>query len=118
MTVREIARECKISKSSAHRFLRGVRENSKSTQEKLKMSSKPGPKPKINARDKRLLLRTLKRVREKNANITVMSLVQEADLDPLLVHRRTYTKYLNEMGFHFLQARKKGCCPKKTDGPV
>ena len=28
-----------------------------------------------------------------------MSLLKEAGLDPTLLHRRTYTKYLNAMGF-------------------
>ena len=37
-----------------------------------------------------------------------MFLVKEAGLDRTLLHHRTYTKYLNAMGFYFFQARKKG----------
>ena len=37
-----------------------------------------------------------------------MSLVKEAGLDLLLMHHRTFTRYLNSMGFSFVQARKKG----------
>lgn len=74
---------------------------------------KPGPIPRINARDKRLLIRTLMRMRKDNCNLTVMSLVKEAGLDPSLMHRRTYTKYLNSLGFYFLQARKKGLLSEK-----
>ena len=55
-----------------------------------------------------MLLRTLHMMRKNRREITVMSLVKEAGLDPTLVHRRTFTKYLNALGFKFLQARKKG----------
>lgn len=73
-----------------------------------KRRRKPVPKPKLSARDKRVLLRTLHIMRKNKRRITVMSLVKEVGLDPTLLHRRTYTKYLNAMGFKFLQARKKG----------
>ena len=55
-----------------------------------------------------MLLRTLHIMRRTRRQITVMSLVREAGLDPTLVHRRTFSKYLNALGFKFLQVRKKG----------
>ena len=42
-----------------------------------------------------------------------MSLVKETGLDPSLMHRRTYTRYLNAVGFNFLQPRKKGLLSEK-----
>ena len=61
-----------------------------------------------------MLLRTLHIMRRTRRQITVMSLVREAGLDPTLVHRRTFSKYLNALGFKFLQVRKKGGCQMKT----
>lgn len=74
---------------------------------------RPGPKARLTARDKRLLLRMLVKMRKTNWNVTVMSMVKEAGLDPLLMHRRTYTRYLNAVGFNFLQAWKKGLLSEK-----
>ena len=55
-----------------------------------------------------MLMRTLHIMRRTRRQITVMSLVRETGLDPTLVHRRTFSKYLNPLGFKFLQVRKKG----------
>jgi hypothetical protein len=106
---RRVAAKCGISKSSAHR----IWHNGLTTEKSTKTSNgtpkrKPGPKARLTTRDKRLLLRTLVRMRKTNCNVTVMSLVKKAGLDPSHTHRRTFTRYLNSMGFNFLQARKKG----------
>lgn len=113
---REIAKKCGMSKSSAHRIWKrnmSLREGHKGRKEDGIIKRKPGPHPRLSARDKRVLLRTLENMRKTNCNITVMGLVAQAGLDPTLMHRRTYTKYLNGMGFNFLQARKKGLLSDK-----
>ena len=71
------------------------------------------PAVKLNARDKCMLLRTLHVMRRNRGQITVMSLVKEAGLDPTLVHQRTFSMYLNAWGFKFLQAQKKGLLSDK-----
>jgi hypothetical protein len=111
---RKVATMSGMSKSSAHRIwkkndsLRQRLIGAGSRFECREPCGKPGPKPKLNTRDKRMLLRTLHMMRKNQREITVISLVKEAGLDPTLVHRRTFTKYLNALGFKFLQARKKG----------
>ena len=103
-----------MSKSSARRIwkknesLRRRSSGAGSRFECCEPRGKPGPKPKLNARDKHMLLRMLHMMRKNRREITVMSLVKEAGLDPTLVHCRTFTKYLNALGVKFLQARKKG----------
>ena len=37
----------------------------------------------------------------------MMQLVAEAGIDPNVVHRQTFSRYLNCRGYHFLQSRKK-----------
>lgn len=111
---RIIAKKCNISKSSAHRIWK-YRQNylRSECKEKAIVHRNKGRKPRINERDKREMLRTLTRMRKKDVNLTVMSLVREAGIDPTLVHRRTFTRYLNKWGFHFLQSRKKGLLSDK-----
>ena len=106
---RPVGANCGISKSSAHRIWHKGLTTEKSTKTSNGTAKrKPGPKARLTRRDKCLLLRTLVRMRKTNCNVTVMSLVKEAGLDLSLTHRRTFTRYLNSMGFNFLQARKKG----------
>lgn len=111
---RKIATMSGMSKSSVHRIWKNknalctVSKTKDETPQYRELRRKPGPKPKLNSRDKRVLMRTFKIMRKEKRQITVMSLVKEAGLNPTLLHRRTYTKYLNAMGFKFLQARKKG----------
>ena len=105
-----------MSKSSVHRVCKkneilhrsdGLKCECRETHRKL------GRKLKLNARDKRMLLRTLHIMRRNRRQVTVMSLVKEAGLDPTHVHRRTFSKYLNALGFKFLQAQKKELLPDK-----
>jgi predicted DNA-binding protein YlxM (UPF0122 family) len=119
LSLRRIAAMSNMSKSSVHRIcqkgsnLCGLSNADVEVAQSHKHRRKPGPKLKLSARDKRVLLRTLHIMRKNKRHITVMSLVKEAGLDPTLLHRRTYTKYLNAMGFKFLEARKKGLLSDK-----
>jgi len=112
ISFREIARRYGISKTSAHRIWKR-REMIRDGKAQTANKRKPGPRPSLDERDKRLLIRTLHKMRKTNPNITVMSLVKESGLNANLVHRRTFTRYLNGMGFHFLQSRKKGLLSDK-----
>lgn len=108
-SIREISKLTGISKSTVHRLLvrRCDPTGRENVDDKYKRI-KPGPKPKLDPRDKRILMRTFYDMRRNNKQITVMSLVREAGLETKGLHRRTFSRYLNGMGFKFLQARKKG----------
>ena len=116
LSLRRIAAMSGMSKSSVHRVCKKneiLRRGDGLKCECRETHRKPGRKPKLNARDKRMLLRTLHIMRRNRRQITVMSLVKEAGLDPTLVHQRTFSNYLNALGFKFLQARKKGLLSDK-----
>ena len=78
-----------MSKSSVHRIcqkgtnLYGLSNADVEVAQSHKHRRKPGPKPKLSARDKRVLLRTLHIMHKNKCHITVMSLVKEAGLDPM-----------------------------------
>ena len=76
-------------------------------------SKRVGRPKRINERMERLLLRTLTKLREQNVNFTVEELINECDIDPSTVSRRTVSRYLNKWGYRYLQARKKELLSEK-----
>lgn len=102
-SMRQIARKCNISKSSVARICR----ESPSIDEPAD-AMRTGRPRKIDERNGRSLIRALKRLRARNANVTVRSLVKESGLSFRLASRRTFSRYLNEKGYGYFQARKKG----------
>ena len=63
---------------------------------------------KVSERSGRKLLRALKELRSSNRHTTVKSLVERSGLSFEMASRRTFSRYLNENGYHYLQGRKKG----------
>ncbi len=105
---RTIAKKCNMSKSSAHRVWSSRELHLKPKRERLSWSGKKvGRKPKLGQREKRLLMRTVHRLRGENVNFNIPSLIEAAGLQGA-VKRRTVSRYLNSSGYRFLQARKKG----------
>lgn len=104
----EIAKICKISKTSARRY----GESKKSNAQKRSVQGKKPPKigrPNIlSTRDKRLLARCIKKLREENINFTVKQLIEFSGLSLKKASYRTYVRAINEMGYKYLQTRKKG----------
>ena len=98
----EIAKICKISKSSSYRICK------MDIKGKKKSSAKKGRPRKLNSRNIRSLLRTLKILRMREPNVSVRMLVTESGLSLANVSRRTCSRVLNESGYGFLQRRKKG----------
>ena len=47
-------------------------------------------------------------LRTKNRHATVKSIVEKSGLSFEMASRRTFSRYLNENGYGYLQARKKG----------
>lgn len=105
-SVRQICRKCKISKSSVARISR----ESAPTKSHVKRTGRPR---KINERDGRAVIRALKTLRTRNANVTVKSLVEESGLSFRVASRRTFSRYLNSKGYGYFQARKKGLLSEK-----
>lgn len=105
----EIAKRCKISVSSAERICKtslSLYSNSKTV--KRHSGKKMGRPRKVSDRCKRLLHRNLVNLRAYNPNVTVKKLLQYSGLSLQTASRRTYARCLNELGFGFRQARKKG----------
>ena len=99
-----------MSKSSAHRFYRAQLEEISYRQVGTAVDNVPrkrGPSP------RRAILQTIKNLQKIHCNFTVMQLVAEAGIDPNVAHRRTFSRYLNCWGYHFLQSRKKGLLSDK-----
>ena len=103
---RKIAEECEISKSSAHRICRNEFGNGRET--RIPSDKKQGRPRNVSERNIRLLIRTLKSFRRNNVHVTVRSLVEESGLSFEVATRRTYSRYLNELGYFYFSARRKG----------
>ena len=108
---RDIARACGISKSSTARI---CYPNCLPSDKNPSTSYSKGGRPrKVSERSVRKLLRALKELRTKNVHITVRSLVESSGLSFDMASRRTFSRYLNENGYEYLQARKKGLLSEK-----
>ena len=101
---RDIAKKCLISKSSVERIYKESLRDQKLPTKRTKV----GRPRKVNERSVRRLIRCLKQSRKKNINVTVKALVEESGLTLKMASRRTFSRRLNEEGYGFLQARKKG----------
>ena len=98
-----IAKECKILKSSSHRIC-----SKQINEQNTKVCKKKGRPRKLNSRNERSLISTLKVLRLHESNVSVKSLVMETGLSLDAASRRTVSRILNENGYAFLQRRKKG----------
>ena len=103
---RRIADECGISKSSAHRICSNEFQHGSLT--RMPSDKKRGRPRNVSERKMRLLIRTLKSFRRNNVHVTVRSLVEESGLSFQVASRRTYSRYLNELGYYYFSAQRKG----------
>ena len=69
---------------------------------------KHGRSRNVSERKMRLLIRTLKSFRRNNVLVTVRSLVEESGLSFQVAGKRTYSRYLNELGYYYFSVRRKG----------
>ena len=102
-SIRDTARKCGISKSSVQR-LSGDIGPRRSVAETDKRKGRPR---KVNDRDMRVIIRTVNKLRTTNVNFSVKN-VHESGFNFLKASERTFSRRLNEKGYFFLQARKKG----------
>ena len=101
----KIAEKCKISTSSAERI---CKESVNEKRAKRLTCRKRGHPRKISSRVERMLKRNILKMRSRGIAITVKKLVEYSGLNFQTASERTYLRCLNNMGFWFLQARKKG----------
>lgn len=71
-------------------------------------TSKGGVKRKVSHRSVRKLILALMELRANNGHATVKSIVEKSGLSFEMASRRMFSRYLNENGYGYLQARKKG----------
>lgn len=103
-----IADKCGISKSSARRICGHQLLNARK-----EIQPRKGRPRKVSERHKRILFRTLNRMRAVNVNFTVKQLMKESGFTIQQACERTFSRCLNENGYYFLQARKKGMLNEK-----
>ena len=72
------------------------------------VGNKGGRPRKLDARYVRQLIRKLKKLRFENGNFTSKRLVELAGIDGNNVSNRTVRRALNNEGYRYLEARKKG----------
>ena len=75
---------------------------------RIPSDEKQGRPRNVSKRKMCLMIRILKSFRWNNVHITVRSLVEESGLSFQVASRRTYLRYLNELGYHYFLAGSKG----------
>ena len=110
VSLHEIARKHEISKSSVARMC-----NTTSDQRSLveKVTRKSGRPRKISERDCRALIRGLQRLRLRGGDVTVKTVVQESGCSFQKAHPRTFSRFLNDKGYGYMIARRKGIVSEK-----
>eukprot|EP00794_Sanderia_malayensis_P010359 gene10359-biopygen8500 len=99
LSYREIARRCKISKSSVERICKeGLDE---------KVPKKRSGRPEIlSRRDKDRFLRKFKTMRESNPNVHVMDVAKECEITE--VSKKTLCQVFTNSGYQYIRPRRKG----------
>ena len=110
LSLREIARKCDISKSSVARIWHRSRNQRSQVDKVCRRSGRPR---KISDRDGRALIRGLQRLRLRDRDVTVKTVVKESGCSFQQAHRRTFSRFLNEKGYGYLIARRKGILSEK-----
>ena len=105
LSVRKTAELCNVSKSSVWRISRETRQRSKRA---LGRASQRGRPRKLTEKEARLLLRCVARLRHEEGNFNASNVMDRAGISKHDVSVRTVTRLLNENGYFYLVARKKG----------
>lgn len=107
----KIAEKCDISTSSAERI---CKESFSKERRNRITSQKIGRPRKISLRVERTLKRDLLKMRNEGLAVSVKKLIEYSGLDFQTASVRTFSRCLNDMGFWFLQARKKGLLKERN----
>eukprot|EP00794_Sanderia_malayensis_P001997 gene1997-biopygen1816 len=99
LSYREIARRCKISKSSMERICKEGSE--------VKVPKKRSGRAEIlSRRDKDPFLRKFKTMRESNPNVHVMDVAKECEITE--VSKKTLCRVFTNSGYQYIRPRRKG----------
>ena len=107
MSVREVSRLLHVSRSSVWRIGR------ETVEAKKKALLKRGRPSKLTDRAKRHILRCFSKIRESEGTFCVKRLMQQSGIGERDVTPRTINRFLNDNGYRYLQARKKGLITRK-----
>ena len=104
LSVRKVADLCGVSCSGVFRIAQKGGVNKRS----LRPASRKGRPRKLTERQKRLITRGIVTLRTKEGNFSAARIMEHAGIDNSEVSVRTVSRFLNEKGYYYLQARKKG----------
>ena len=110
LSFRQIALKANMSNTSAQRI---VKQADGGNRKILSKKCHPGRRKSLSKRDQRKLKRAIIQLREKSPNFTVMEVVQRSSISTILVTYRTFVQYIKQLGYGFLQSRKKGVLTKR-----
>ena len=100
-----VAKEVNVSLSQVYRIRKECFRHDPN--KNMKATKHPGGRPrKLSIRTQRNLIRQLNLLREKEPNWTIKRLIEVAGVSNVSV--RTVNRFLNESGYSYLQARRKG----------
>ena len=102
--MRKVAHLCGASRSSVSRIALEDGANKRS----LRWASRKGRPRKLTERQKRFITRSIITLRTEEGNFSAPRIMEQAGIDNSEVSVRTVTRFLNEKGYYYLQARKKG----------
>ena len=109
-STRKVAELCDVSRESVVRI---SRKNRDTQLLRLSRRSDNTARPlKVTSRQIRLLVRSLKSLRIEQGNFTAKRIMEEAGICESEISVRSVKRYLNELGYFYLQARKKGLMRK------
>jgi len=109
-SLRQIAQKCEIAKSSVARICDTSRKRGLQTNIP---SRKMGRPRKISDRDGRAVIRALESLRARGVNVTVKNVVKESGCSFQVTHRRKFSRFLNEKGYGYFVATRKGVLCEK-----
>ena len=99
LSYREISKKCNVSASSAVRIC-------KEAVEKKDQRKRTGQLPIMSRREKKRFIRTFKKLRDENPNVTVRDVANKCRA--VNVSYRTLVRVLNQHGYRYLRPRQKG----------
>lgn len=97
---REIASIANISKSSVFDVIKKAEQRG-GKEYKITFCKRGGRPEILDERDKRRLQRAVKILRERDANFTVMEVVQTSGIDINRASYRTFVRYIRKLGYGF-----------------
>ncbi len=102
-SIKELVKETAVSRSHIYNIWK---ESTGGKREQEDLKSVGGRPSKLSVREKRQIVRLVKTLRGQEPNWTVKRMMARADVKD--VSLRTVSRFLNQKGYNYLQARKKG----------